>query len=60
MQQKNTLRKDIVAGIIGYLTTVYIVVVNGSILSEAGLSLENGMIATILASFVGTVMMGIF
>ncbi|MFD1387974.1 NCS2 family permease [Oceanobacillus oncorhynchi subsp. oncorhynchi] len=60
MQQKNTLRKDIVAGIIGYLTTVYIVVVNGSILSEAGLSLENGMIATILASFAGTVMMGVF
>lgn len=58
MQQNNELKKDIVAGIIGYLTMVYIVVVNGSILSEAGLSLEAGMIATILASFAGTMLMG--
>ncbi|WP_077602565.1 NCS2 family permease [Oceanobacillus sojae] len=60
MQQNNELKKDIVAGIIGYLTMVYIVVVNGSILSEAGLSLEAGMIATILASFAGTMLMGFF
>lgn len=60
MQQNNELKKDIVAGIIGYLTMVYIVVVNGSILSEAGLSLEEGMIATILASFAGTMLMGFF
>lgn len=39
---------------------VYIVVVNGSILNEAGLSLEAGMIATILASFAGTMLMGFF
>ncbi|MEK4298685.1 NCS2 family permease [Oceanobacillus sp. FSL W8-0428] len=58
MQQNNELKKDIVAGIIGYLTMVYIVVVNGSILNEAGLSLEAGMIATILASFAGTMLMG--
>ncbi len=60
MQQNNELKKDIVAGIIGYLTMVYIVVVNGSILNEAGLSLEAGMIATILASFAGTMLMGFF
>lgn len=53
-------RNEIIAGIIGYLTTVYIVVVNGSILSEAGITLEAGMMATILASFVGTLFMGIF
>ncbi|MFU0790909.1 NCS2 family permease [Cerasibacillus sp. JNUCC 74] len=51
---------ELIAGIIGYLTTMYIVVVNGSILSEAGISMESGMIATILASFVGTLLMGIF
>lgn len=60
MQQNNGLRKDIIAGMIGYFTTVYIVVVNGSILNEAGLSLEAGMIATILASFAGTMLMGLF
>lgn len=56
----SSLRNEWIAGIIGYLTTMYIVVVNGSILSEAGISLESGMIATILASFIGTLLMGIF
>ncbi len=53
-------RTEITAGLIGYLTTVYIVAVNGSILSEAGVSLESGMTATILASFAGTILMGLF
>lgn len=58
--KKTNYRNEIIAGIIGYLTTVYIVVVNGSILNEAGITLEAGMLATILASFVGTLMMGLF
>ncbi|GLO65953.1 NCS2 family permease [Oceanobacillus kimchii] len=60
MEQHDLLRKEIIAGVIGFFTTVYIVIVNGSILSEAGVSLETGMIATIMASFVGTMIMGIF
>lgn len=51
---------EILAGLIGYLTTVYIVIVNGSILHEAGLPLESGMLATILASAVGTLLMGLY
>lgn len=58
--KESHLGRELIAGIIGYLTTVYIVVVNGSILSEAGISLESGMLATILASFVGTLLMGLF
>lgn len=58
--QFGSLRADITAGIIGYFTTVYIVVVNGAILHQAGITLETGMIATIMASFVGTMMMGLF
>ncbi|WP_188454430.1 NCS2 family permease [Virgibacillus oceani] len=58
--EKGKWRTEIIAGLVGYLTTVYIVVVNGSILNEAGVSLESGMIATILASFVGTILMGLF
>ncbi|GGJ86342.1 permease [Lentibacillus kapialis] len=53
-------RTEIIAGLIGYLTTFYIVVVNGTILSETGISLESGMIATILASFAGTTLMGLY
>ncbi|SHF50568.1 NCS2 family permease [Ornithinibacillus halophilus] len=60
LEPKTRMKHEISAGIIGYLTTVYIVVVNGSILSEAGISLEAGMMATILASFIGTLMMGLF
>ncbi|WP_234032410.1 NCS2 family permease [Lentibacillus cibarius] len=60
--QRNTgkWQKEITAGLVGYLTTVYIVAVNGAILSEAGVSLETGMIATILASFAGTILMGLY
>ncbi|QKY68997.1 NCS2 family permease [Lentibacillus sp. CBA3610] len=57
---KGNWREEIMAGLIGYLTTVYIVIVNGSILSEAGISLETGMVATILASFSGTLLMGLY
>jgi len=66
MKQQNldkaghSVRKDITAGLIGYLTTVYIVAVNSSILSEAGVSVQNAMIATILASFVGCVLLGLW
>ncbi|GGD27804.1 NCS2 family permease [Pontibacillus salipaludis] len=55
---KTSLKTEMMAGLIGYLTTVYIVAVNGSILSEAGISYQAGMIATILASFVGCLLIG--
>lgn len=57
---KRVWREDIIAGLIGYLTTVYIVAVNGSFLSEAGVTLSEGMTITILASFFGTLLMGIY
>lgn len=56
----SSVRKDITAGLIGYLTTVYIVAVNSSILSEAGVSAQNAMIATILASFIGCILIGLW
>ncbi|GAA0433912.1 NCS2 family permease [Lentibacillus halophilus] len=54
----NNWKTDVTAGIIGYLTTVYIVVVNGSILSEAGITLGEGMMVTIMACFAATLIMG--
>src|SRR5690625_5662868 len=60
MNHQVSWKSELIAGVIGYLTTFYIVVVNGSILSQTGISLESGMIATILASFMGTVLMGLF
>ncbi len=60
MQGKKLWQREIVAGLVGYLTMVYIVIVNGSILSEAGISMQAGMIATILVSFIGTLLMSIY
>ncbi|MBU5467688.1 NCS2 family permease [Virgibacillus sp. MSJ-26] len=60
MNHQVSWKSELIAGVVGYLTTFYIVVVNGSILSQTGISLESGMIATILASFVGTLFMGLF
>lgn len=54
----NNWGQEISAGLIGYLTTVYIVVVNSAILADAGLDMEFGMIATILASTLGCLLMG--
>ncbi|SEP56122.1 NCS2 family permease [Piscibacillus halophilus] len=51
---------EVIAGIIGYLTTVYIVAVNSSILSEAGIGREQAMIATILASLFGSMLIGVW
>ncbi|WP_082234209.1 NCS2 family permease [Halobacillus massiliensis] len=57
---QHSLRKDLVAGFIGYFTTVYIVAVNSQILNDAGLPIENGMLATILASAVGCLIMAFY
>lgn len=60
MQGKKIWQEEIIAGLIGYLTMVYIIIVNGSILSEAGISMQAGMIATILVSFSGTLFMSVY
>ena len=53
-------KKEFMAGLIGYFTTVYIVAVNSQILESAGLPLESGMVATILASAVGCLIMAMY
>ncbi len=58
--QKETMIRELMAGLIGYLTTVYIVVVNSAILADAGVDQEFAMIATILASAFGCLLMGIW
>ncbi|UOR12767.1 NCS2 family permease [Halobacillus amylolyticus] len=57
---KPGLRQDVMAGFIGYFTTVYIVAVNSQILQAAGLPLEKGMVATILASAAGCLIMALY
>ncbi|MBA2872398.1 AGZA family xanthine/uracil permease-like MFS transporter [Anoxybacillus calidus] len=54
-----TIKKEMLAGTVSFFTIVYIIAVNSLILSEAGIPVEAGIIATILASFFGCVLMGI-
>ncbi|GLY10883.1 NCS2 family permease [Pseudobacillus badius] len=52
-----TMKREVTAGIIGFFTIIYIVAVNSFILSEAGVPFEGAVVATILASSVGCVVM---
>ncbi|WP_083413077.1 NCS2 family permease [Bacillus massilinigeriensis] len=57
-ENNTTIGKELSAGLISYITVVYIIVVNSTILSVAGIPLEAGIIATILSVFVGCLLIG--
>lgn len=57
---ESSIQKEIAAGAIGFFTIVYIVAVNSLILSEAGIPLEGAIVATILTSIVGCLLMGLW
>lgn len=53
-----TFQREVMAGLVGFITILYIIAVNSSILSEAGIPIEGAILATILTSFVGCLIMG--
>ncbi|MGE7878607.1 NCS2 family permease [Peribacillus muralis] len=53
-------KREILAGVVGYFTIVYILIVNSLILSEAGIPINGAVIATILLSAVSCIMIGIW
>lgn len=55
-----TISTEIVAGVSSFLATSYIIVVNPSILSQAGLPFEAVLTATVLVSFFSSLMMGFY
>lgn len=55
-----TVRREVIAGLVSFLTIVYIVAINGAILADAGMPLQAAIIATIITSFVGCVLMGLW
>jgi len=59
-QHDTTVKQELAAGLTGFFTIVYIIAVNSLILSEAGIPLEGAMLGTILTSFVGCLLMGIW
>ena len=58
-QNGTTVRTEIVAGVTTFMTMAYILAVNPSILGDAGMNPNAVLIATAIASFVGTVCMAL-
>ena len=52
-----TVKKEILAGITTFVTMAYILAVNPSILSETGMDPTAVLLATCIASFIGTALM---
>lgn len=59
-ENKTDVRTEVMAGITTFMTMAYILAVNPSILSASGMDANAVLIATALASFIGTVFMAIF
>lgn len=58
LKENNTnVKTEVVAGITTFMTMAYILAVNPSILSEAGMDANAVLIATCIASFIGTLCM---
>lgn len=58
-ENNTTVRTEVVAGFTTFMTMAYILAVNPSILGDAGMSGNAVLIATALASFVGTLLMAL-
>ncbi|MRX73767.1 NCS2 family permease [Bacillus lacus] len=58
-ESSTTVRQELIAGVVSFFTVVYIVIVNASILADAGIPLEAGIIATVLTTVAGCLLMGL-
>lgn len=52
-QHETTFKKEVLAGLTSFFSIVYILAVNANILKDAGIPIEAGIIATVLSSLVG-------
>jgi adenine/guanine/hypoxanthine permease len=55
-----TVRREVLAGVVTFLSMAYIIVVNPAILEAAGLPREASITATILSAAFGTLLMGVY
>src|SRR4029078_113249 len=59
--ENNTTRTtEIIAGVSSFLATAYIIVVNPSILQQAGMPFSGVLTATVLVCFFSSLMMGLY
>jgi AGZA family xanthine/uracil permease-like MFS transporter len=59
-QEQVSFKKEVLAGITSFFTIAYIIIVNPLILADAGMPYEGVVIATILTSIVGCLIMGLY
>jgi AGZA family xanthine/uracil permease-like MFS transporter len=60
LKERNTsIRTELLAGMTTFFTMVYIVIVNPGVLSQAGMDFNGVFVATVLASIIGTLIMGL-
>lgn len=59
-ERQTTVRRELLAGLTTFSTMAYIIFVNPSILSQAGMDFGAVMVATILASSIGCLVMGLW
>ena len=58
-ENNTTIRTEVVAGVTTFMTMAYILAVNPSILSASGMDSNAVLMATALASFIGTLAMAL-
>lgn len=59
-QNNSSVKTEVIAGLSSFLATAYIIVVNPTILSQAGMPFSGVLTATVLVSFFSSVMMGLY
>jgi AGZA family xanthine/uracil permease-like MFS transporter len=59
-EHHTTVRTEILAGLVTFVTMAYIIVVNPAILEAAGIPFGPSMVATILSAAFGTLVMGLY
>lgn len=61
LKKHNTnIRTEVIAGLSSFLATAYIIVVNPTILAQAGMPFSGVLTATVLVSFFSSIMMGLY
>lgn len=59
-KHNTNIKTEVIAGVTSFLAIMYIIVVNPSIISAAGLPFEGVLTATILVTVFSSLMMGIY
>lgn len=59
-QNQTTIKRECLAGVTSFIATMYIVIVNPMILSQAGMHYESVLTATVLVCVFSSVMMGLY